>query len=295
MVPAPSAVHDARVSGGVGMVLSATLLIQLSTALATTTFDVFGTFGTGALRIATAAAILLAVVRPRLRGRTARDWTAIGLMGTALTAMSLGLYSAIERIPLGSAMAIMFAGPLSVAVLASRRRLDLLWVVLAAIGIVLVTHAVPSGSVAGVGFALAAAGAWAVYLRCSANVGGRFDGFDGLALAIGFGAVVTAPVALGAAFSPGARPTDFAVVGLLAVVGFALPFALEFAALRRVGVRVVGVLLSLDPAVAALVGLVVLGQRLDAWQVVGVGLVTAASYGAVRGARGTAPRPGPPS
>jgi inner membrane transporter RhtA len=282
------AAPDGRGSGGIAMVLSASLLVQLSTALATTTFDVFGTFGTGALRIAASAALLLAVVRPRLRGRTARDWASVGLMGAALVAMSLGLYSAIERIPLGSAMAIMFAGPLSVAVLSSRRRLDLLWVALAAAGIVLVTHAVPSGSLSGVGFALGAAAAWGAYLRCSTRVGERFGGFDGLALAIGFGALLTAPVALGAVTSPGPRWTDLAVVGLLAVVGFALPFALEFAALRRIGVRVVSVLLSLDPVVAAVVGLVVLGQRLDAWQVVGIGLVTAASYGAVRGARAPA-------
>lgn len=283
--------RSVRDAAGPAYVLTATLLIQCSAALATTAFDAFGTFGTSALRFAVAALVLLAAIRPRLRGRTRGDWLSIALMGLALSAMNVGFYCALERIPLGSAVAILFAGPLAIAVTASRRRLDVAWVALAAVGIVLVTGGLSAGSLGGVAFALGAAAAWAAYLLCSRRVGERFEGFDGLALAMGVSALLTAPVALGA-LSRGAAASDYATIGLLALVGVALPYALEFAALRRIGMRVVSILLSLDPVVAALVGLVALQQQLDPLQILGIALVTLASCGVVTAARAPEP-PGP--
>lgn len=279
-------------AAGAAYVLTGAFLVQGSAALATTAFDAFGTVGTSALRFAAAAVLLTAVLRPRVRGRSRRDWAAIVAMGTALAAMSVGFYCAIERIPLGSAVAILFAGPLSIAVAASRRPLDVAWALLAATGIVLVSGGLPRGSLGGVAFALGAAVALAAYLVCSRRVGERFDGFDGLALAIGVSALLTSPLALAAAAGATA-PGDFAIVGLLALTGLALPYALEFSALRRVGVRVVSILLSFDPVVAALVGLVALHQHLGALQLLGIALVTIASCGVVAGPRSATPPDAP--
>lgn len=277
---------------GVGYVVTASLLIQLSAALATHAFGSVGTFGTSGLRFSFAAAILLVVVRPRLRGRSARSWLLIAALGTAVAAMNVCLYSAIDRIPLGTVIAIEFLGPLAVAVAGSRRRLDVVWVTAAAVGVVLVTGGLSLASAAGVAFALGAALSWALYLLLTRRVGEDADGFDGLALAVGFSALLTSPLAVHAV-AGGPALNDVLLVAALALTGVAVPYAFEFAALRRLGVRVVSILLSLDPALAAVIGLVVLSQQLTALQFVGVALVTIASVGVVSSRDPPAPS-GPP-
>lgn len=278
---------------GVGYVVTASLMIQASAALATHAFATLGTFGTSGLRFAVAAAILLVLVRPRLRGRNRRSWLQIAALGAAVAAMNLCLYSAIDRIPLGTVVAIEFLGPLAVAVAGSRRRLDVVWVAAAAAGVVLVTGGLSLASGTGVAFALGAALSWALYLILTRRVGEDADGFDGLALAIAFSALLTAPLTVHAV-AGGPVLADVLLVAGLALTGIVVPYALEFAALRRLGVRIVSILLSLDPALAAVIGLAVLGQHLTPAQFVGIALVTVASVGVVSSRTPPAPPPPPP-
>jgi inner membrane transporter RhtA len=266
-------------------------MIQASAAFATHAFDALGPFGTSGLRFSFAALILLVVVRPRLRGRSPRSWLLIAAMGTAVAAMNLCLYSAIDRIPLGTVVAIEFLGPLAVAVAGSRRRLDIVWVAAAAVGVVLVTGGLSLASGAGIAFALGAALSWALYLLFTRRVGEDSDSFDGLALAIAFSALLTSPLAVHAV-AGGPALNDVLLVAGLALTGVAIPYAFEFAALRRLGVRTVSILLSLDPALAAVIGLIVLSQHLTPTQFVGVALVTIASVGVVSSRTPPAP-PGP--
>lgn len=263
-------------------------MIQASAALATHAFATLGTFGTSGLRFAIAAVILLALVRPRLRGRKPRSWLLIAGLGAAVAAMNLCLYSAIDRIPLGTVVAIEFVGPLAVAVVGSRRRLDVVWVAAAAAGVVLVTGGLSLSSGAGVAFALGAALSWALYLIFTRRVGEDADGFDGLALAIAVSALLTAPLTVHAV-AGGPALDDVLLVAGLALTGIVVPYALEFAALRRLGVRVVSILLSLDPALAAVIGLLLLSQHLTPAQFVGIALVTVASVGVVSSGRPPGP------
>jgi inner membrane transporter RhtA len=263
------------------LVLGAAGTVQVSAAIARGQFDRIGPAGTVFLRMAFGAAMLVALWRPRVAGRDRRDLALAGLFGLALAGMNLTFYEAIDRIPLGIAVTIEFAGPLAVAVAGSRRRLDLLWVVLAAGGIVLLARGgAGHANLAGVAFALAAAGFWASYILLSQRVGRTFPGGGGLALAMVVGGVALVPfgVAGGGSDLLGVEP--LAVGALIALLGSAIPYSLELEALRRLPARVFGILLSLDPVIAALAGLALLGQDLGAREVAGIGMVVAASVGA---------------
>ena len=198
--------------------------------------------------------------------------------------MNSGFYQAVARLPLGVVVTIEFLGPLGVAIATSRRRLDLLWVLLAAAGVVLFAGA-PSDSavnVAGFGFALVAAGAWAAYILTAKRVGARWPGFEGLAVSLALSALLLAPI--GGVDGVSAL-TSATVIGLalgVAVFSTALPYTLELAALRQMSARVYGILTSLEPAVGALVGLIILGQTLTGWEVLAAALVVIASIGAAR-------------
>ena len=196
--------------------------------------------------------------------------------GVTLGLMNLCIYEAMDRIPLGIAVTIEFWGPLAVAVVASRRPLDLLWVALAAAGIVLLAD--PGGSLdtAGVAFAVAAGGLWAGYILLSARVGAVYPGGTGLAIAMVFGALVTLPVGIDADLF---TPEMLAAGAVIALASSVIPYSFELEALRRIPARVFGVLMSLEPAVAALAGLVVLGQALGGVEWLAIGLVVVASVG----------------
>jgi inner membrane transporter RhtA len=261
---------------GPACIVASCVSLQTAAALATTVFAAFGPAGTGALRFTAAALVLLAIARPRVRGRSAGAWRAIVALGLATAATNALLYEAIARIPLGTAVTLVFLGPLALALAGSRRRLDVAWALGAAGGVVLVTGA-PSGALSsGVAFGLAAAVCVAASVLAARRVGSRTDGVDGLAVA----ALVTAPAAVPAAIAHPV-PADLLIVAGVGVLGIAVPYALELTALRRVGVATYSILLSLDPAIAGLVGLLLLGQQLDPVVVVGIGLVIAASAGAV--------------
>ena len=273
---------------GVLLVLVAITTLQLGAAFAVTLFDDAGPAGTAAMRLGIAAVVLLVVWRPRLRARTRGDLATVAAFGLALCTMNVAIYLAMQRIPIGVAVTIEFAGPLAVAVALSRRALDLVWVVLAGAGILLLTNPFGASGLdpGGIALALAAAVAWAAYIPISARTGRLFPGGQGLALAMLVGALVVAPFGIAQAGSALLDPGVLASGALVALASSIVPYSLELESLRRIPQRVFGVLMSLEPAVAALAGLIVLGQGLAARELVAIAIVITASAGAAAGAEG---------
>lgn len=273
-VPAP-----ALVLGGVASV-------QGGAAVATRLFPVAGPGGTVWLRLGLSSLLLLAIARPKLRGRSAADLRLAVAFGVALAAMNLTFYEALDRIPLGVAVTIEFIGPLSVAVIGSRRMLDLVWVAFAAVGVVLLTSGGGRLDRTGVVLAFVTGIFWASYILLSKRVGAVFPGASGLALALVVGTIGLAPVGI---WSGGSALVDPGVLGrgcVVALLSSAIPYTLEIYALRRLRAAVFGVLMSLEPAFAALSGLLFLSQHLRTREWVAIVFVMAASVGATRGARG---------
>jgi inner membrane transporter RhtA len=266
--------------------------VQFGAALAKTLFDEIGPGGTVFLRMLVGAIAVALVWRPRVAGHTARDLRLAALFGLVLAGMNLSFYAALDRIPLGIAVTLEFVGPLGVAVFGSRRALDLLWVGLAAAGILLLSDLGGGGDGLdrlGVGLALLAGALWATYILVSARVGRAFPGGTGLALALMVATVPLAPVGIAQGGEDLLVPWVLAVGVAVGLLASAIPYALELQALRRMPVGVFGVLMSLEPAVGALAGFVVLGEGLAAREVAAILLVVAASAGAARGAK-LAPR-----
>jgi inner membrane transporter RhtA len=276
----------------VGLVLLAVSSVQVGGAVAKTLFDELGPGGTVFLRVVFAAAVLAAVWRPAIRGLGVRELALVALFGLSLAGMNGSFYLALDRLPLGVAVTFEFVGPLGVAVAGSRKALDVLWVVLAGAGILLLAGPVGGGlDGLGVLFALLAGAFWAAYILLSARVGQEFEGGGGLALALLVASALL--VAPGVADAGGELldPRLLLLGALVAMLSSAIPYSLELEALRRLPKRVFGVLMSLEPAVAAAAGFVVLGEVLDARELLAIGLVVAASAGATRTAE-TVPRDG---
>lgn len=278
------------------LVLGGVTSIQFGAALAATLFDEVGPAGVSALRLAIAAAVLVALSRPRLRAHAGRDLRLVALFGACLGSMNFVFYEALDRVPLGVAVTIEFVGPLGVAVAGSRRPLDVLWVVLAAGGVLLLTQPFSSGGVDPFGalLALVAGGFWAAYIVLAARAGRRFQGGEGLALAM----VVAALVPLGPGIAQAGDdllvPTILALGAAVALLSSVIPYRLETEALRRMPQNVFGVLMSLEPGVAALAGFAVLGQTLDPAQLAAIAMVVVASAGATRAVGPPAPAPPEP-
>lgn len=238
------------------------------------------------IRLLSSAVVLGVLSRSALRAvRRRHSWRGIGVavaFGLTLAGMNFSFYQAIARIPLGVAVTIEFLGPLSVSVAGSRRRLDLLWALLAMSGIVLLARGGGDVTLAGVGFGLIAAVGWAGYILLAGATGRRFPGSSGLAIASIVGTAVVLPSGIvtgGAALLEPGVLIPAVGVGLLSSV---IPYTLELEALRRVPARVFGILMSLEPAVAALVGLVFLGEMLRWREWLAIGCVIAACVGATR-------------
>ena len=265
------------------LVLAGVASVQFGAALAKSLFDEVGPGGMVFLRVLFAALILVAIWRPAVGGRPHAHWRLVAVFGLCLGAMNLAFYESIERIPLGIAVTLEFVGPLGVAIAGSRRPLDLAWVGLAAAGILLLSD-VGSADLDGLGVALAlVAGAlWAAYILLSARVGQVFPDGSGLALAMVVAAVALVPVGVADAGS------DLLVSGVLAaavgvaILSSAIPYSLEMEALRRMPAGVFGVLMSTEPAVAALAGFILLDEGLATRELVAILLVVAASAGAAR-------------
>jgi len=263
-------------------VLLAIFSIQGGAALAKTLFSEVGPSGTSALRITFSAVMLLALWRPRLWTYARAHLGTAALFGLMLGLMNLSFYASIQRIPLGLAVTLEFIGPLAVAVFSSRRKRDFAWVALAALGIVLISPISPGSNLdpVGVGLALLAGALWAGYILVGARLGRAFQGGHGLALGMSVAALVALPFGAAEAgwalLAPGVLLFGLGV----AFLSSALPYSLEMTALRRLPSRTFSILMSLEPAVAALMGWVFLSEALSVQQVIAMACVVAASAGA---------------
>lgn len=264
-------------------VLAAASSVQFGAALAVTLFDELGAAGASTLRVGLGAVILLAIWRPRVRGVPATDLRLAAALGVSLGVMNYAFYEALVRLPLGIAVTLEFIGPLAVAVAFSRRRVDLLWVGLAAGGIVLLAD--PGGAALdalGLVLVTIAAGAWAAYIVLAARAGARFTGGRGLALAMVVASLVPLGPGVAQAGAELVHPEFLALGGAVALLSSVIPYSLETEMLRHVSREVFGVLMSLEPALAALAGYLILEQTLSTLDGAGIALVIAASIGATR-------------
>ena len=261
------------------LVLAGIISVQFGGALAQTLIPVIGAGGSVTMRLLFATALLLLLVRPRWRGHSRRAWATVTAFGVALGMMNFAFYSSLAYLPIGVAVTIEFIGPLTLAAILSRRLVDAVAVLAAAAGVVLISEALSTPveelEVTGIALALVAGALWAAYIVLSGRTGAEFPRLEGLALAMVVATVVTLPFGVGSIPS---WTSETLLKGLgIAVLSSVLPYSLELLALRRLSARVFGVLLSLEPAFAALAGLIVLGQVLTATQLTGMALVVAAS------------------
>jgi inner membrane transporter RhtA len=273
-------------------VIAAACSVQGGAAVAKSLFPQLGPPGVVFLRLLFGSAALWAIARPQLRGRARADLRLVGALGVVLVCMNMTFYEALDRAPLGIVVTVEFLGPLAVAVLGSRRAVDLVWVGLAAVGVGLLANG-GGQSVQPLGIVLAAIAGffWALYILLGVHVGERFPGASGLAPAMLIGAVLAAPWGI---YSARGHLRDAQLVGAAVGVGLlssALPWSLELEALRRLPSHVFSVVLSLEPAVAAITGLVFLDEHLEPRSWLAIGLVVLASAGAAgRRRRSVVPR-----
>jgi len=276
----------------IGFVLIGILSVQFGAAIAKDLFDRIDPTAMVFLRLLTSALVLLAIARPALRARTRQDWLVVAAFGATLGLMNYAIYQSFARIPLGIAVTIEFVGPLAIAVIGSRRARDLVWVALAGIGVALLGFEPEGVTLPGVLFALLAGASWAAYILLSASTGRRWPGLDGLAVA---SVLATLLLALPAIHAGGGTLLDPEILALGAAVGMlssVIPYSFEMAALRHLRPAVFGILMSLEPAVAALAAVVVLREFLAPVQWVAMGCVIVASVGATRsGTPQTEPAP----
>ncbi|WP_338703838.1 EamA family transporter [Streptomyces sp. Q6] len=268
---------------GVALMLGSGLSTQTGASVAALAFPVLGPVGVVAVRQWVAAAVLLSVGRPRLRAFTAAQWRLVLALATVFATMNLTLYTAIDRIGLGLAVTLEFLGPLAVALAGSRRRADLVCALAAASAVVVLTRPRPSTDYTGIGLAVVAACCWAAYILLNRTVGARLPGLEGSATAAGVSGLLYLPV--GVAVLAVHRPTAAAVLCALTagVLSSAVPFLADLLALRRVPARFFGVFMSVNPVCAAVIGMLVLGQRLDTASWAAVAVIVSANAVAVRG------------
>ncbi|MGA4841215.1 EamA family transporter [Streptomyces sp. G45] len=268
----------------IGLVLAGCVSVQFGGAIAVSLMPRAGALGVVTLRLLVAAVILLAVCRPRLRGHSRADWGTVLAFGVTLAAMNGLFYQAVARIPLGPAVTLEVLGPLALSVLASRRLVNVVWAGLALCGVFLLGGGGGFGRLDGVGvaYALGAGAAWAAYIVFSARTGRRFPQADGLALAMAVAALLVLPLGVVESGAKLTVPSTLGLAAAVAVMSSVLPYTLELLALRRLPASTFAVMMSLEPAIAAIAGLLVLDQGLSAVESVAIALVIAASMGAVR-------------
>ncbi|WP_020658512.1 EamA family transporter [Amycolatopsis benzoatilytica] len=277
---APRTRDDTRLTGA-AMLLGSALSNQVGAATAALAFPVLGPAGVVAVRQWVAGAVLIAVGRPRLRTFTARQWRPILGLAAVFATINLSLYTAIDRIGLGLAVTLEFLGPLAIALLGSRRRIDLACAAAAAVAVGVLTRPQPSTDYVGIGLAVLAAVCWACYILLNRTVGQRVPGLQGSAAAAGVSGLLYLPV--GVIVMLHHPPTAGALAAALAcgVLSSAVPFLVDLLALRRVPAQFFGAFMSVNPVMAALVGRVMLDQRLDALAWVAIGVIVLANAGTV--------------
>jgi len=266
----------------VSLVLIGILSVQFGAAVSKGLFSEIPPVGMVLLRLVTSSLILLALARPRLGGRTAADWRPVLALGVALGAMNWAFYASFARIPLGVAVTIEFVGPLVLAAVGRRRPRDLAWVGLAALGVVLFGAGPTKVDALGFGLALLAGGCWALYIVSTAATGRRWAGVEGLAVASTVATLAIAPFAVATAGARLLEPRLLVLGALVGLLSSVIPYSLEMTALRTLPPRVFGILMSLEPATAALVAAVLLREWLTPLQLLAIACVTAASVGAAR-------------
>ncbi|MGK8512983.1 EamA family transporter [Nocardia asiatica] len=266
------------------LVVGAMISIQLGAVIAKHMFALASPVTVACARIVLAGSFAMLLWRPALRIERTALLPVAGL-GVAIAGMNLCFYAALDRIPLGMAVTIDFIGPLTIALIGSRRTRDALWVALAGAGVLLLVDSDGPVSWSGVLFAVAAGAGWGAYIACGAVVGRHTAGHDGLALAMGLGGLLALPVVVANGAEALANPIFLLGAAGLAVLSSLVPHAIEMAALRRITPAAFGVMMSLEPAVAAGVGLLLLGEDLWVAQWLGIGLVVLACAGTARGAR----------
>ncbi|MER7927715.1 EamA family transporter [Streptomyces sp. NPDC096057] len=269
--------------GPVGLVLAGGISVQFGGALAVTLMPRVGALGVVTLRLLVAAVVLLVVCRPSVRGHSRADWGTVVVFGITMAAMNGLFYQSLARIPLGPAVTLEVLGPLALSVLTSRRALNAVWAGLALAGVFLLGGGgFSSLDPVGVAFALGAGAMWATYIIFSARTGRRFPQADGLALAMVVAAVVFLPLGVVESGTKLLNPATVALGSAVAVLSSVLPYTLELLALRRLPSSTFAILMSLEPAVAATAGFLILHQALSVPEAMAIALVIAASMGAVR-------------
>lgn len=264
-------------SAGIAMMLGSGASTQIGAAVGATAFGVLGPAGVVAVRQWVAAVALLAIGRPRLRSFTWRQWWPVLLLAAVFATMNLSLYAAIDRVGLGLAVTLEFLGPLAVALSGSRRALDLGCAVVAAAGVVALTRPQPTTDYVGIGLGLLAAVCWASYILLNRSVGARLPGVEGTAAAAGVSGLLFVPVGVVVLLSHPPTPAALLCAAAAGVLSSAVPFAADVLALRRVPAHFFGVFMSVNPVMAAVAGLVVLGQSPGAVQWLGIAAIVAAN------------------
>ena len=292
MSTASASHRAARPFGPVGLVAIGLICQEVGASFAVLLFPSVGVIGMVSLRLAFSAIVLLAVARPRLRGHSRNGWLTVIAFGITLALLNALFYGALARVPLGATITIEVLGPLVLSVVISRRASSWLWAVLALTGVVILSQ----GSFGeldpvGVAFAFGAAAMWAGYILLSARTGARFPRLDGLALAMTVGAVITVPFGIASAGPVIFRPNILLLGAAVALLSSTIPYTLELIALRRLPSATFSILMSLSPAIATTAGFLILGQKFTGVAFVAIGLVIAASIGAVLSASRAA-RPG---
>lgn len=279
--PNSSAGPSVRVSP-IWLVLIGIGSVQFGAGIAKNLFDEVEPETLVWIRLATSAVVIALVARPTVRGRSGIDWLLVLAFGATLGLMNWSIYESFARIPLGIAVTIEFIGPLTLAVLGSRKPRDLAWVLLAALGVALLGLEKTDLDLVGVLFALLAGAAWATYILLTAQTGRRWQGLDGLAMASIVATLLLTPVVVAGG---GEGLTDTRILALGAAVGLlssVIPYSAEMFALRSLKPSVFSILMSLEPAAAALAGIVVVGEFISGVQWLAVGCVIVASIGATR-------------
>ncbi len=267
------------------LVIIAVISVQMGAAVAKQLFDAAGPSGVVFLRTLLGAAMFAALWRPRVFGHSRRAYLYMLVYGADIALMMLSFYAAIDRIPLGVAVAIAFVGPLGLAVLGSRRAIDIVWVVMAAAGVLLLSP-FTAQSLDPVGVLLAAIDGvlWAGYIVISKRINRVLDSNTVLTLSMLIAALVALPVGIRGAAAVLADPALMIISLVVALLSSAIPFGLEFQALKRMPPRAFGLLLSLEPVAAALMGFILLHEALGLTEMLGIGLVTTAAFATARSA-----------
>jgi inner membrane transporter RhtA len=273
----------------VWLVIIGIVSIQLGAAFAKSLFAIAPPVAITWLRMAVASVIFWVIARPRLRGRTWSEWRVVIGYGISLAVMNWAIYMAFSRIPIGLAVTIEFLGPLGVALFGSRRLRDLLWVGLAALGVAMLGVFPATADWVGVAFALLAATSWAAYILLGRRTGSAWAGITGVSMGSLVGAVVFLIPGVVIGNVALLQPKVLLMGLLVAVLSSVIPYALEMVALRSIPSGVFGILMSLEPAIAALAALVVLGEQLSWVELVAMACVVVASVGSTKFASDPSP------